>query len=415
MLRCAVGIGVALALAASGAAAEGPACIASAEIVPAEAFVGQQLLYRLTILARDDVHSVGWIAPPRFPGFRAERLPGRPQTGVVERSGDLYRSREEHRALYAEQAGDHRIRLAGIRCEMGRGADARSTEADVPEAQVAVRALPLKDVPDSFSGVVGPVALRARIDPLSLALGGTLHLEVSLQGAGNLWDAPDPLPPAAFDSASIRVEVFRRRPELHLEPGSQLTVRRIFRYDIVPNAAGELLIPPLELDVFDPIERAYVRVASQGSVVDITPKSPGPRADPPGARRTTAHRVENPGAGVGWPEALAGLAVITGAGVWWALRPRRRPSSAQQALATLRGTDPAEVDAAALSRALRGALADRLPSGDSTPEEQGGAAVHSGPVAEAVALLADLDHARFQSVSEPPDRQAVERALERLG
>jgi hypothetical protein len=413
--RRAAGVAAVLALVSSGAAAEGPACIAAAEIVPAEAFVGQQLLYRLTILARDDVRSVDWIVPPRFPGFRAERLPGRPQTGVVERSGVRYRTREEHRALYAEQPGEHRIRLAGIRCEVGDGTAARSIEAEVPEARVTVRALPSEGAPNSFSGVVGPVALRARIDPTHLVLGGTLHLEVSLQGAGNLWDAPDPLPPAAFDSAASRVEVFRRRPELLLEPGSRLTVRRIFRYDIVPDTPGPLVIPPLGLDVFDPFSETYRRVTSQGSTLNVAPNSPRPRVDPPGARSTTAPLVEDASDGVRWHGALAGLAVVVGAGVWGALRARRRPSTAQLALATLRSTDPSEVDAAALARALRSALAGRSQDGDSSLEAILAAAGPSGPVAEAAALLDDLELVRFQPGSTPPDRLAVEAALERLG
>jgi hypothetical protein len=260
-----------------------------------------------------------------------------------------------------------------------------------------------------------------------MTLGDTLHLEVSLQGAGNLWDAPDPLPSTAFGvegtsfgaEAALadpsRVEVFRRRPELHLEPGSRLTVRRIFRYDIVPNEPGELAIPALALDVFDPTVAAYVRIASEGSVVDVAPRLESPSLGPAGARQPKARSAVDSGGGVGWPGSLVAIAVVLGAGVVVALRTRRRPSPAEQALALLRSGDPGAVDADALSRALRMALADRLIDREASIEEALASGNLAGPVANAAALLIDLDYSRFRRESTPPDRQAVEDALKSLG
>ena len=55
--RTVAAVATALALVSSVAAAEPPACVASAEIVPADAFVGQQLVYRLEILTREEERS----------------------------------------------------------------------------------------------------------------------------------------------------------------------------------------------------------------------------------------------------------------------------------------------------------------------------------------------------------------------
>ncbi len=241
-------------------------CIARASLEPDRAVAGQQVLYRLSILTLESVSSVEWVEPPSFSGFRTERLPGMPQSSDTLHDGVRYRVREEHRALFAETPGSRVIAPSGLRCWVGPGDPAFATP--VPPVTLSVRALPAEGLPESFSGLVGPLVVRTVVEPRQVHLGESVRLAVMLTGAGNLWDAPDPLSDHAFGSA----EVFARRPSLVLDPGTQLAVRRHFAYDIVPRVEGPLRLPSIRMEYFDPESGRYRTAETPETTVQVLPR-----------------------------------------------------------------------------------------------------------------------------------------------
>ncbi len=277
-----LGLVLGLGLAAAARAADPEPCRGRPVLEPAEAFVGEQVLYRLRILTRDDVVEVDWLEPPSFPGFRAERLPGSPQPARAG-ADPRYRVREEHRALFAEHAGEHALHVAGLRCRLRDGSQ---VVAQVPDAQLRVRDLPLVGRPDGFAGLVGPLALRVQATPRELSLGGSVRVEILLQGHGNLWDAPEPLAEAAVPGGA---ELFRERPQLTLEKGPRLLVRRRFAYDLVPRAPGLLALPPVRIDYFDPETGSYAQ-ASGPSIELRVAAAPLPETPPAAPPRTEPER-----------------------------------------------------------------------------------------------------------------------------
>ena len=66
--------------------------------------------------------------------------------------------------------------------------------------------------PDEYAGLVGPLILTTHVDPESVALGETVHVVVSIRGAGNLWDVTHPLDEQQFAAA----ELFADSPLLDL-------------------------------------------------------------------------------------------------------------------------------------------------------------------------------------------------------
>lgn len=289
----------ALLLLAAPAAADLDPCRAEVRLEPGEAVVGQQVLYGLRISSRLDVEQVEWLEPPSFPGFRAERLPGAPQAPASGRR----RLREEQRALFPEVAGELVVPGASLRCV---AADGSEWIARVPQASLSVRPLP-PDHPQV--DLVGPLSLRVRADREELRLGESLRLEVSLRGAGNLWQAPDPFPDdAAFGGA----ELFRSRPQLALEPGTRLLVKRDFVYDVVPRRAGALGIPPIEIDYFDPETARFARARAPGfeiAVADRDPTAPGAAGGVPAEVRDAREGRWRGWVLVGVPLAAIGLAL----------------------------------------------------------------------------------------------------------
>jgi hypothetical protein len=272
----------ALCLAGAGASRDGnaegraPACLARAQVVPPEGFPGQQLVWRLEILRRRQITRVDWVEPPTFPGFRAEWLPGQPELGGVTLDGVEYIARVEERALFPERTGEIVIAGSRLRCTASFGPP---REASGNAMRVRVMPFPEPGRPAGFSGLVGSLAVEAAARPLQLALGGHTHLEVTLRGDGNLWDAQDPL---AGAPGLEEIERFPARPRLEREPGRRLGVRRQCGYDLVPNREGRLVIPELRVAYFDPEQRRYQVATSPALAIAVGPRAPVPsEARPP--------------------------------------------------------------------------------------------------------------------------------------
>jgi len=413
LLRSCATLAALVGIAAPGRAGDAPPCLASVTLDPGSAVIGQQVLYRLRVLSRDEVAAVEWVEPLAFPGFRAERLAGPPQPDRVERGDASYHVHEEQRALFPERSGTFALRGAGLRCRVG-GESNRFFLAPVPVATLTVLAPPEAGRPPGFAGLVGPLTMRTVVEPRVVTLGESVRLAVMLRGSGNLWDAPDPL---ALEGADA--ELFRHRPVRRLEPGSRLLVRVHFVYDLVPRRAGTLLVPSIRVPYFDPETRRY-EVASAPAVavaVNVAVDAAGEGARDAATGAATGHDAEPPGTGGGsW--LAVGLGLVAGAAVAFAwVRRRRRRGASAEALAAAddaRDRGDREGEAAALARALREELADGIPGARSLAAEEILERVAAPAAARAARLLAEVDRARFDPSATPPTRAAVERALGEL-
>jgi hypothetical protein len=414
LLRSCATLAALVGIAAPGRAEDAPPCLASVTLDPGSAVIGQQVLYRLRVLSRDEVAAVEWVEPLAFPGFRAERLAGPPQPARVERGDASYRVHEEHRALFPERSGTFALRGAGLRCRVG-GESNRFFLAPVPVATLTVFAPPEAGRPPGFAGLVGPLAMHAVVEPRAVTLGESVRLAVMLRGSGNLWDAPDPLALAGADA-----ELFRHRPVRRLEPGSRLLVRVHFVYDLVPRRAGTLLVPSIEVPYFDAETRRYEVASAPAVAVTVAAAAPdaaGEGASDAAAGAAIGRDAEPPGTGGGsW--LAVGLGLVAGATVAFAwVRRRHRGGASAGALAAAdaaRDRGDRDGEAAALARALREALADGVPGARSLAAEEILERVAAPAAAWAARLLAEVDRARFDPSATPPDRDAVERALGEL-
>jgi hypothetical protein len=376
--------------------------------------VGQQVLYRVRILSRADVTQVDWSEPPRFPGFRAEWLPERPVRQAVVHDGVRYNAREESRALFPERPGELRAAPAGLSCRLTTDAGERTFLAPVPALTLHAVEPPASGRPPDFSGLVGPIELQTIVTPRELSLGTTVRVAVMLRGPGNLWEAQEPI------AAVAGAEIFRRRPELTRETGPRLSLKRHFIYDVVPLRAGALAIPAVRVPYFDPATGRYAVAASEPVRVAV-----GARAQLGGAAEPAAPSAEGAGepradvangASRAWRWWPAAVAVLAGAVAVLALRRRARAIRvAAEFDGVLAAAQNGGDEAAALAKALRNALARRLPEVPALTADEI-AALDSLPpaVAEAADLLVAAERARFDPAASAPSREAVARAVARL-
>jgi hypothetical protein len=425
-VRCAA-LGILLAglvLAPAGvplgeASAGVPLCRTVVEVEPDRAVVGQQILYRLRILRRRDVIELDWEENLSFPGFRAEWLPGISRGDSVDRQGESYRVFEERRALFPVRSGALEIPSAGLHCATAEAQE----RVRIPAARVEVAALPAAPQPPGFSGLVGPVEAAVTVTPRSVALGETVRISVLIQGPANVWEAGSPLS-GAFSLPEA--ELFRKPRSLARDAGRQLSLRRYFNYDLVPRREGAIRIPEIRIPYYDPKTRGFDQVVLPGSEIRVTPAAAG-IADAGQGRNASGARLEPEereavGGGLGALELAAGLAAaiaVVGFGLlrrWRSARVSPWPeieSGLDQAEA-LRSRGENAAASGLLVRALRMALATRVPGALALSTEEIFERAEDDPTREIAARLRRIDRERFQPEAAPPETPALRSALEEL-
>jgi hypothetical protein len=415
-MACAVVLDHASALAST------PPCVARARLDPPTAFTGQQVLWKVQIDSRDDVAEISWIDTPAFANIRTERLPGLPvarREVPPETENDAwsrYTTREEQRALFAERAGRLPVTTAGLQCKLNSGL---ILETPVPTVTLKVLAVPESGRPEGFAGVIGPLMLQTHAASGELELGSTVQVTLSIRGKGNLWDVGDLL--ARWNPT--RADVFARKPQLELRAGTQLSVQKIYRYDVVPRDVGPFAIPPVELSYFDPLRARYLIARSPGVEINVSPrKAATDRALEPDVPRAAKPPAQS-GPSLLIPALGLCVAATVGGGLWqWRRGARQRsPSAATH-----------DRDARDRARALREALAAyRDPHHAATGPSLGPLESSNAPVGvrsasnrranapsdlgnEAARLLETLERSRFDPGTEAPAPATIERAITRL-
>jgi hypothetical protein len=440
-MRVAILLALFLCLLSPIAVADTSVCRASAEVIPDVAIVGQQILYRVRIVRRQDVDKVTWERSLNFPNFRAEWLPGHAEDSQLHHSGMTFVAREEDRALFPMRAGRFEIPEASLRCTIrGRGPNAEYSEVlRVAPVQIRIVEPPASGRPDDFGGAVGPLSVQTSIGSQQIRLGESLAVSVLVRGTANLWDLPAPFHDDAFDA-----EVFHKQPEIDLEAGEQLYLRRYFRFDLVPREAGVLTIPSMRVPYYDHRKEHYSVSESKAVRISVLPRSSldaGPNGPALAQRRGLSAEgaagspspangdVESAGAGSEHADDASfttlqwgAVAGVGASGLAIALsvlgqRKRRRHAVTREALAE---ADEAHAEGdwkrenAALSRALYGALAVAAPDLDApSPAALRERACDSGDrdlIAAADAIDA-LDRVRFSVEPSAPNDDDARAAI----
>jgi hypothetical protein len=394
----------------------GEPCLASAALEPTEAFVGQQVLYRMEILRREDVRSVGWGRAPSFPSFRAEWLPGRSAESPILRGDLRYRGFEERRALFPVRSGELVIPSATLRCRVASPQGEEEFVVALPATRLVVRDLPEANRPEKFAGVVGRIRVHTRAEPRSLVLGGSTRISVVVEGESNVWRVPSPLDPAAHPLP--HADLLPHPPELAKDAGQRLSLRRYFAYDLVPLRPGTLRLPDIEVPYFDPHAGRYAVATASPLTVEVLPATPDP-----GTASSLTPQVE-PARSAPTPSPAMHLPLVLGAAtalaLAWAVHRRRRSRPSRVSEGGPPGSAAlADADAARLgrlARALRLALDTHLPGARSrSAEELLEAAADDSDLRAGAELLIRLDRARFAREDVPaPTDESVDGVVERL-
>jgi hypothetical protein len=220
-------------------------------------WLGQQLLYTLYLYTEVDVRSVSPTKLPDFKGFWTEvvPLPDNNAPEILERDGRrMGRLPLLQRALFPRQSG--RLEIGPVEAAMTVltgdsifGISPMQSQVTRQSNPVLVEARPLPaGAPADFNGVVGQVEFAAKLEPRSLEVGQAATLELKLSGRGHLQGVAAPVIPAIAG-----LQVFPPQ-QSGGDTVKKTTVvgNRVWSYVLVPDRAGKIALPPLQIPYFDP-------------------------------------------------------------------------------------------------------------------------------------------------------------------
>ncbi|HUF52122.1 MAG TPA: BatD family protein, partial [Longimicrobiales bacterium] len=262
------------------------------------------------------------------------------------------------------RAGEYRLPPARLHYEVRRGflyaAESRELVSD--SARLVVLPLPDEGRPAEYGGAVGSLSMRASIEPRRVAAGQPAMITVELDGTGNVKALPAPVLPDVE-----RVELFAPTQESQVTfDGDRVGGLKRFRWMIVPQRPGEIVIPPIEYAVFDPELRTYAVLRSDTLELVAAPVVAGEPTDVSvrGLRRQPG------GERLGWTRApgfaaAQAVPLLLLAGVVGIRRRRNRPPTVRQraraARQRLRDLEAGgAADAAAIERTLVSGVLDVL-------------------------------------------------------
>ncbi len=252
-----------------------------------DAYVNEQVTFTFKFYSRVQFSDDDYTAPEAT-GFWVEDLP--PVRRIYEEvDGVRYLVYEKKSALFPTSPGTLTIgpatlKLVGVGLsdpsridpfQMFNGDPFAMMRRGAPELlrtdpiSISVRALPAAGRPADFSGLVGEYSLSARLDKETVEANQPLTMTLIVSGDGNLQTAPNPavvLPPSlrAYDSGS-RINTSKENYKLRGE--------KVVETVLIPQAPGELSIPPATLVTFDPKSGTYRTLRSDTLRVRVLPAS----------------------------------------------------------------------------------------------------------------------------------------------
>jgi hypothetical protein len=177
-----------------------------------------------------------------------------------------------HEVVFPLATGDHAIEPAVLRYSVPLALqffsqEERLTLSSAP-ATVTARALPERGRPADFAGAVArSFELSRTVTPTIGRAGEPLTVDVTLSGEGNLSLWPEPAvrwPPG--------VRSYPDQSEERIQPiDGRIAGSKRFRYLVIPDSAGTMLLPPLVYSYYDTRARRYREASVPAARVAVAP------------------------------------------------------------------------------------------------------------------------------------------------
>jgi tetratricopeptide (TPR) repeat protein len=235
---------------------------------PDSVYVGQQATYEMGVFisesAQRRMRRNPEVVPAELRGVLAYDLGGPQSLPAIVQNGIRSFPHILQRALFPLADGEVTIPASQLSYSLPRTnsyfsrEEAAGVRANALSLQV--KPLPSSGKPDAFSGAVGVLSLRARVDVAQARVGDPVVLTVRVGGRGNvkLW----PRPMLATSSASLVQAGVRVQVD---STGQYIRGTKEFDWLVTPEREGRITIPVVDYPYFDPYAEEY-RVATSDSL-----------------------------------------------------------------------------------------------------------------------------------------------------
>lgn len=230
-------------------------------VVPDTVYVGQQVTYDAVTLVdaatRARMRANPEYTPSDVTGVTIYDFPfDTASISDVALNGARFRRYVYRRALFPLSAGVYQIPPATLRYKVPDvdaylGQSGPTVIRSTPDTFVAVP-LPPSGRPLDFTGAVGELRDTIWTDGAAARVGDTFTVTVSVSGIGNLNLLPRP--PLQVDWATIVPGDERVAWD---STGSAVRGSKQFDWVVTPRVAGDLSIPPVRYEFFNPATRRY--------------------------------------------------------------------------------------------------------------------------------------------------------------
>ena len=177
-----------------------------------------------------------------------------------------------HEVVFPLAPGDHVIEPAVLRYSVPLALQFFSQEERLSlasdRATITARTLPERGQPEDFTGAVArSLELSRTVTPSVGRAGEPLTVDVTLTGEGNLSLWPEP---AAHWPPGVRS--YPDQSEERIQPlDGRIAGSKRFRYLVIPDSAGTMLLPPLAYSYYDTRTRRYREATVPAARVAVAP------------------------------------------------------------------------------------------------------------------------------------------------
>lgn len=230
-------------------------------VSPDTVYVGQQVSYDAVTLV-DDVARVRLRANPEFTpadiaGVTIYDFPfDTASISSVTVDGARYRRYVYHRAMFPLTPGQYDIPASTLRYSLPDGEDyfspVRPYTLQSPATSFVAVPLPVSGRPLEFGGAVGSFTDTLTTDGSHARVGDTFVLTFRVAGIGNLKLLTRP----TLDIPWASVVPSNERMTWD-STGTYVRGSKEFDWVVTPKVAGDLVIPPVRYDFFNPATRRY--------------------------------------------------------------------------------------------------------------------------------------------------------------
>ena len=123
---------------------------------------------------------------------------------------------------------------------------------------IEVKAMPMKDKPNSFKGAVGQFTFTSKIDKTEMKSNDAFTITYTVSGKGNidLLELPKPNFPPDFEVYDPKITTNTKNNSFGISGTKKA------EYVVIPRVSGDFTLNPTEFSYFDPVKNRYVTLES---------------------------------------------------------------------------------------------------------------------------------------------------------